>query len=70
MSHILEKYSYNITMISLYTKGGKILEEVLDFMMQFDMIRTNKETKEFILMPIIFKMKGKYNSQFKVERNL
>ena len=30
----------------------------------FDMIRENPETKEFILMPMIFKIKGVYPKEY------
>ena len=42
----------------------KTLHEIIDFMMQFDMIRKKEDTKEYVLMPIIFKIKGKYPKQY------
>lgn len=42
----------------------KLLQEVENFMKEFDMLRVNKETKEYIIMPICFKVIGKYPKDF------
>ena len=40
----------------------ELKEQVLEYMKEFDMIR--KEDKQFRLMPIIFKIKGRYPMNF------
>ena len=47
----------------------KILNEVVGFMQEFDMIRKKEETNEYIIMPICFKIVGKYPKEF-VERSV
>ena len=42
----------------------KLLEEVVKYMKEFDMIRLNEETKEYIIMPICSKIIGKYPKSF------
>ena len=42
----------------------KLLEEVVKYMKEFDMIRQNDETKEYIIMPICSKIIGKYPKSF------
>lgn len=38
--------------------------EAVKYMKQFDMIRESKETEEYIIMPICFKIIGKYPKDF------
>lgn len=38
--------------------------EIVKYMKQFDMIRESKETEEYIIMPICFKIIGKYPKDF------
>lgn len=40
-------------------------EEVIKFMQEFDMIRYQEEKRQYQIMPIVFKMKGKYPEEFK-----
>ena len=42
----------------------KLVLEIVKYMKQFDMIRENKETKEYIIMPIVSKIIGKYPKDF------
>ena len=44
----------------------KLLEEIVKYMKEFDMIRENKENKEYIIMPICFKIIGKYPKDFEI----
>lgn len=61
---VKEKYGKGFSKEYREKEIDKILQEVIEFMLQFDMIRKNLDTKEFILMPIIFKIKGKYMGEF------
>lgn len=65
IERVKEKYGKGFSKEYREKDIDKILQEVVEFMLQFDMIRKNIETKEFILMPIIFKIKGKYMGEFK-----
>ena len=42
----------------------KLVLEIVKYMKQFDMIRENKETKEYLIMPIVSKIIGKYPKDF------
>ena len=42
----------------------KLQDEIVKYMKQFDMIRESKETEEYIIMPICFKIVGKYPKDF------
>ena len=42
----------------------KLQDEIVKYMKQFDMIRESKETEEYIIMPICFKIIGKYPKDF------
>ena len=42
----------------------KLVIEIVNYMKEFDMIRENKDTKEFIIMPICLKIIGKYPKDF------
>ena len=42
----------------------KLLEEVIKYMKEFDMLRENEQTNEFIIMPMCFKIVGKYPKGF------
>lgn len=61
---VKEKYGRGFSKEYRDKEIDKIMEEVVEFMMQFDMIRENPETKEYILMPMIFKIKGKYPKEY------
>ena len=45
----------------------KLQYEIVIYMKQFDMIRESKETEEYIIMPICFKIVGKYPKDFEYE---
>ena len=45
----------------------KLILEIVRYMKEFDMIRENKETKEYIIMPICLKIIGKYPKDFAVK---
>ena len=45
----------------------KTKDQVVVFMKEFDMLREKEDTKEYIIMPIIFRIKGKYPSDFDYE---
>lgn len=49
----------------------KLQEQILDYMKDFDMIRYEKDLKQYRIMPITFKVKGKYPNDFSssMERN-
>lgn len=61
---VKEKYGRGFSKEYRDKEIDKIKQEVVDFMMQFDMIRENPETKEYILMPMIFKIKGVYPKEY------
>lgn len=42
----------------------KFVLDIVDYMKQFDMIRENKDTKEYTIMPIVSKIIGKYPKDF------
>ena len=42
----------------------RLQDEIVKYMKQFDMIRESKETEEYIIMPICFKIIGKYPKDF------
>lgn len=42
----------------------KLVLEIVKYMKEFDMIRENNETKEYIIMPICLKIVGKYPKDF------
>ena len=44
----------------------KLLEEIVKYMKEFDMIRESEESKEYIIMPICFKIIGKYPKDFEI----
>lgn len=42
----------------------ELQEAILKFMQEFDMIRYHNDRKEYQIMPIVFKIKGKYPNEF------
>lgn len=64
IENIKEKYGSGFSKEYREKEVDSILKEVLEFMEEFDAIRESKETKELIIMPIIFKIKGKYPNQY------
>jgi len=61
---VKEKYGSGFSKEYREKEIDKVFQEVIEFMMEFDMLRKKTDTKEFILMPMIFKIKGKYPKQF------
>lgn len=57
---VYEKYSKGFSKEYRELHEDKLLVEIVDYMKQFDMIRYNDESKEYIIMPICFKIIGKY----------
>lgn len=63
---VKEKYSKGFSKEFREIEESKLLEEVQKYMKEFDMIRYNKEMKEYTIMPICFKIIGKYPKDFEV----
>lgn len=62
-----EKYSNGFSKEFRELPEDKLVVEIVDYMKQFDMIRYNEEAREYIIMPICFKIIGKYPKDFLVE---
>lgn len=58
------KYSKGFSKELRELEEDKLLIEVVQYMKQFDMIRYNNENKEYIIMPICFKIIGRYPKDF------
>lgn len=61
---VKEKYSRGFSKEFRELEEYKLLTEVTKYMKQFDMIRYDEETKSYIIMPICFKIIGKYPANF------
>ena len=61
---VKEKYSKGFSKEYREMTEDKLVIEIVNFMNQFDMIRKNEETKEYIIMPICIKIIGKYPKNF------
>lgn len=61
---VKQRYSKGFSKEFRELEEDKLLEEIVRYMKQFDMIRYNKESKEYIIMPICFKIIGKYPQEF------
>ncbi len=61
---VKEKYSKGFSKEFRELEEDKLLIEVVKYMKQFDMIRYDEETKDFVIMPICFKIIGKYPKDF------
>lgn len=61
---VKEKYSKGFSKEYREMTEDKLVIEIVNFMKQFDMIRKNEETKEYIIMPICIKIIGKYPKNF------
>lgn len=46
----------------------ELVIEIIKFMKEFDMIRYHEEKKEYQIMPIVFKMRGRYPKEFMVKK--
>lgn len=63
---VKEKYSKGFSKEFRELPEDKLLVQIVDYMEQYDMIRYNEETKEYIIMPICFKIIGKYPKDFQL----
>lgn len=61
---VKEKYNKGFSKEFRELEEEKLKNEVVKYMKQFDMIRYNEETKEYAIMPICFKIIGKYPKEF------
>lgn len=61
---VKERFSKGFSKEYRELPGDKLVLEIVKYMKQFDMIRENKETKEYIIMPIVSKIIGKYPKDF------
>ena len=61
---VKEKYKKGFSKEYREMQEEKLLKEVIEHMKQFDFIRANKETNEYIIMPMCFKIIGKYPNDF------
>lgn len=61
---VKEKYSKGFSKEFRELPENKLLEQIVNYMEQYDMIRYNEETREYIIMPICFKIIGKYPKDF------
>ena len=63
---VKSKYSKGFSKEFRELDEDKLLFEVVEYMKQFDMIRYNESNNEYIIMPICFKIIGKYPKDFKM----
>ena len=61
---VKERFSKGFSKEYRELPGDKLVLEIVKYMKQFDMIRENKETKEYLIMPIVSKIIGKYPKDF------
>lgn len=59
-----EKYKKGFCKEYREMEEEKLLLKVVEYMKEFDMIREKEDTKEYIIMPICFKIVGKYPKDF------
>lgn len=59
-----EKYAKGFSKEYRELEEAKLLIEIVNYMKQFDMIRYNEKTREYVIMPICFKIIGKYPKDF------
>ena len=67
IKEVKEKYQRGFSKEYREMEEEKLLKEVVNYMKEFDMIRENDETNEYIIMPMCFKIIGKYPKDFVVE---
>lgn len=63
---VKEKYGKGFSKEYRELLEDKLLEQVVNYMEQYDMIRYNEEAKEYIIMPMCFKIIGKYPKDFQI----
>lgn len=61
---VKEKYGKGFSKEFRELEEEKLLIEIVEYMKQFDMIRYIEESKAYIIMPICFKIIGKYPQNF------
>lgn len=61
---VKEKYSRGFSKEYRELEEDKLLIEIVNYMRQFDMIRYDEQTKNYVIMPICFKIIGKYPKEF------
>jgi len=63
---VKSKYSKGFSKEYRELEEDKLLLEIVEYMKQFDMIRYDEENKEYVIMPICFKIIGKYPKDFEI----
>ena len=63
---VKQKYQKGFSKEYREMEEEKLLEEIVKYMKEFDMIREKVESNEYIIMPICFKIVGKYPRDFEV----
>lgn len=58
--NVKEKYGFGFSKEYREMEEEKLFQEVKKYMKEFDMLREKEETNELIIMPICFKIMGKY----------
>ena len=61
---VKEKYSKGFSKEYREMPEDKMLTEVVKYMEQFDMLRCDQNNKGYIIMPMCFKIIGKYPQEF------
>ena len=61
---VKERYNKGFSKEYREMPEDKLLIEVVEYMKQFDMIRYNEKEREYIIMPMCFKIIGKYPKSF------
>lgn len=62
--NVKEQYGFGFSKEYREMEEEKIFMEVKKYMKEFDMIREKEDTNEFIIMPICFKIVGKYPKEY------
>ena len=63
---IKEKFQKGFSKEYREMEEEKLLQEIVSYMKEFDMLREKEETEEYIIMPMCFKIIGKYPEEFNV----
>ena len=58
--NVKDEYGFGFSKEYREMEEEKLLQEVKKYMKEFDMIRVREETNEYIIMPICFKIMGRY----------
>lgn len=64
IKEVKEKYQKGFSKEYKEKEEEKLLQEVVSYMKEFDLIRTKEDTNEYIIMPMCFKIIGKYPKDF------